>query len=103
MSLWEGQKTMKQLRATAVLRRLAGRSGQAASEYMMVVSVLVIAVVAVAYTFVPSFHHGVNDLASSVRVRLEKHGQSSMAADQTTGQGGNQAAQPARDTPPGWP
>ena len=43
-----------------------GTVGQTATEYMMVISVVVIAVVAAAYQFVPSFQAGVTDLGTDV-------------------------------------
>lgn len=50
------------------------RRGQAATEYMMVVSVLVIAVVGAAYAFVPTFQVGVEELGHDVSEILVKQG-----------------------------
>lgn len=50
-----------------MLRR---RSGQTATEYMLVVSVVAIALVASAYVFVPQFQDGVGQLAQDVSVAL---------------------------------
>lgn len=47
--------------------RLASQEGQTATEYMLIISVVVIAIVAAAYAFVPTFRDGVNDLAIDVR------------------------------------
>ena len=48
-----------------------GEEGQTATEYMLIISVVVIAVVAAAYTFVPTFQQGVADLASDVKTILD--------------------------------
>jgi Flp pilus assembly pilin Flp len=41
--------------------------GQSTVEYMMLISVIVIALVAAAYAFVPVFQQGVQDLANDVK------------------------------------
>ncbi len=41
--------------------------GQSTVEYMLLISVIVIALVAAAYVFVPVFEAGVKDLANDVR------------------------------------
>lgn len=41
--------------------------GQSTVEYMLLISVIVIALVAAAYVFVPVFQRGVEDLANDVR------------------------------------
>ena len=48
-------------------------SGQAGTEFMLAISVVVIAVVAMALAFVPSFSAGVNDLATDVERILRTH------------------------------
>ena len=48
------------------------QEGQTATEYMLIISVIVIACVAAAYFFVPSFQTGVQDLASDVSTILDK-------------------------------
>ena len=54
------------------LRRfLHDETGQTATEYMLIISVVVIAVVAAAYTFVPTFRQGVADLAMDVSTILD--------------------------------
>jgi len=47
--------------------RWKSESGQAASENLAVISVLVIAVVGAAYTFVPTFANGVDELAQDAK------------------------------------
>jgi len=46
------------------------RSGQSTVEYMMLVSVIVIAIVAAAYVFIPTFQGGVQALATDVSSTL---------------------------------
>ena len=46
---------------------IRGEEGQTATEYMLIISVVVIAVVAAAYQFVPIFQAGVTDLANDVK------------------------------------
>ena len=41
--------------------------GQSTVEYMLLISVIVIAMVAAAYAFVPTFKEGVEDLAQDVK------------------------------------
>lgn len=48
--------------------------GQTATEYMMVVSVIVIAVVGAAYAFVPTFQVGVQELGYDVSAILSNQG-----------------------------
>ena len=48
-----------------------GEEGQTATEYMLIISVIVIAVVAAAYTFVPTFQDGVQALADDVQSILD--------------------------------
>ncbi len=43
------------------------RRGQSTVEYMLLISVIVIAIVAAAYIFVPTFQQGVNNLALDVK------------------------------------
>jgi Flp pilus assembly pilin Flp len=45
-------------------------SGQSTVEYMLLISVIVIALVAAAYVFVDPFKQGVQDLANDVRKML---------------------------------
>jgi Flp pilus assembly pilin Flp len=51
---------------------LADQTGQTATEYMLLISVIVIALVSSAYLFVPEFEAGVKDLAGDVRKGLEE-------------------------------
>lgn len=55
-------------------RSLRSERGQTATEYMMVISVVVIGVVAGAYAFVPSFQTGVGELSMDVSQILDEHG-----------------------------
>lgn len=50
------------------------RQGQTATEYMMVVSVIVIAVVGAGYAFVPTFQVGVEELGHDVSSILGNQG-----------------------------
>jgi hypothetical protein len=50
-----------------LVRRGSGARGQTGTEYMLVVSVIVIAVVAAAYVFVPRFGEGVTKLGADVK------------------------------------
>jgi len=47
-------------------------SGQTATEYMLIISVVVIAVVAAAYVFVEPFQQGVETLGTKVMTILDK-------------------------------
>lgn len=62
----QNQSVMKSLKSF-----LADETGQTATEYMLIISVVVIAVVAAAYTFVPTFKQGVNSLAIDVSTILD--------------------------------
>lgn len=44
--------------------------GQTATEYMLIISVIVVAVVAAAYLFLDPFKQGVNQLANDVKTIL---------------------------------
>lgn len=46
---------------------IRGEEGQTATEYMLIISVVVIAVVAAAYKFVPLFSQGVDKLGQDVK------------------------------------
>src|SRR5438067_8774894 len=50
------------------------KAGQTSTEYMMIVSVLVMAVVAAGYAFLPSFQAGVQELSYDVSNILATHG-----------------------------
>jgi Flp pilus assembly pilin Flp len=56
---------------TTVYKFMHDEAGQTATEYMLIISVIVIAVVAAAYVFVPSFQTGVSKLASDVSTILD--------------------------------
>lgn len=47
------------------------RAGQTATEYMLIISVIVIAVVAAAYIFMPAFQSGVQALSTDVSTILD--------------------------------
>lgn len=49
---------------------ISEEGGQSTVEYMLLISVIVIALVAAAYAFVPIFQNGVEDLAKDVRAIL---------------------------------
>ena len=53
------------------MRRAGAESGQTSTEYMLLVSVVVTAIVAVAFVFVPTFQDGVLSLAGDVRSILD--------------------------------
>ena len=46
--------------------------GQTATEYMLIISVIVVAVVAAAYLFLDPFREGVQDVANDVRTILAR-------------------------------
>ncbi len=48
-------------------RLIRDEEGQTATEYMLIISVIVVAVVAAAYIFIQPFQTGVNNLANDVR------------------------------------
>lgn len=52
---------------------LSEESGQTATEYMLVISVVVIGVSSAAYSFVPLMQSGVNDLGQDVSRILRTH------------------------------
>jgi Flp pilus assembly pilin Flp len=51
-------------------RFIASEEGQTASEHMLILSALVIALVAAAYVFVPMFQSGVGHLGADVADKL---------------------------------
>ncbi|WP_031388453.1 hypothetical protein [Desulfonatronum thiodismutans] len=54
-----------------VLRRLwAEESGQGATEYMLIIGVIVIAIIAAAYVFVEPFQEGVENLGNRIKAAL---------------------------------
>lgn len=62
------------MKTQRTLRTIASERGQTATEYMLMVSVVVVAVVAGAYAFVPSFTSGVGELSMDVSQILDEHG-----------------------------
>ena len=67
------------------MTRTRNRSGQTTTEYMILISVIVIAVVAAAYVFIPSFKEGVRALGDDVSIGLES---GDLRPDQAGGGGG---------------
>lgn len=51
---------------------LWGEDGQTATEYMLIISVIVIALVSAAFLFYSPFKQGVSKLAADVQVILER-------------------------------
>lgn len=51
-------------------RFIQEEEGQTATEYMLIVSVIVVAVVAAAYVFIEPFQKGVQNLANDVKTVL---------------------------------
>ncbi|MFM7200969.1 MAG: Flp family type IVb pilin [Myxococcota bacterium] len=51
-------------------RFISEEEGQTATEYMLIVSVIVVAVVAAAYVFIEPFQKGVQNLANDVKTVL---------------------------------
>ena len=76
----------------------AGRAirnqGQTATEYMLIISVVVIAVVAAAYEFVPLFKAGVKDLGSDVKQMLSNGGSRGGGAGMGSGTSARVASRP---------
>ncbi|MCB9758317.1 MAG: hypothetical protein H6739_00615 [Alphaproteobacteria bacterium] len=59
------------LEETGLLRFLHEEEGQSTVEYMLLISVIIIAVVAAAYIFMPDFQKGVQALAKDVSSILD--------------------------------
>lgn len=82
---------------------MSSERGQSSTEYMLLVSVVVIAVVAAAYAFVPSFQAGVFDLSNDVSSILDNHGSVKggwgLAANDAAGNGNGQTAAQASRGP----
>lgn len=53
-----------------ILDLIRDEEGQSTVEYMLLISVIVIAIVAVGYAFVPEFEKGVKDLGKDVKKML---------------------------------
>lgn len=70
-----------------VKRVLREEHGQTATEYMLLIGVVVIAVVAGAYTFVPTFNNGVRELAYDVAEGLRTHKLGGVGMDSMSGSG----------------
>ena len=52
-------------------RLITEEEGQTATEYMLIISVIVVAVVAAAYLFLDPFRKGVKELANDVKTMLD--------------------------------
>ena len=94
------RQAMKRLNLKATSER-----GQSSTEYMLLVSVVVIAIIAAAYAFVPTFKTGVYDLSKDVSEILVKHGSVKggwgLAANDNSGGGiDTTAAQASRGAAP---
>ena len=63
-------------------------SGQTSVEYMLVISVIVVAVVATAYVFVPEFQEGVAELSSDVSTGLATGSINGVGFDRANNGGG---------------
>ncbi len=55
----------------ALTQFFAEEEGQSTVEYMLLISVIVIAIVAAAYIFIPTFEEGVKALAEDVKSILD--------------------------------
>jgi Flp pilus assembly pilin Flp len=55
----------------AITRFVREETGQSTVEYMLLISVIVIAIVAAAYVFIPTFQQGVQALADDVKSILD--------------------------------
>jgi Flp pilus assembly pilin Flp len=55
----------------AITRFVREETGQSTVEYMLLISVIVIAIVAAAYVFVPTFQQGVQALANDIKSILD--------------------------------
>ncbi|MFH0800025.1 MAG: hypothetical protein V2A66_07600 [Pseudomonadota bacterium] len=50
----------------SIMKRVGNRKGQAATEYMLIVAVLVLGLVAAASHFIPTFNQAIAQLAQNV-------------------------------------
>lgn len=55
----------------ALTRFVREEEGQSTVEYMLLISVIVIAIVAAAYIFIPTFSEGVDALAKDIKSILD--------------------------------
>lgn len=58
---------------------MTGRRGSSTTEYMLLISVLIVAIVAAAIVFTAAFREGVDALAQDVKVMLEGGGNEAVA------------------------
>jgi Flp pilus assembly pilin Flp len=59
---------------------MTGRRGASATEYMLLISVILVALVAAAYVFVPIFGEGVEAVAQDVEALLSGEGNDAVAS-----------------------
>ncbi len=64
-----------------------GRRGASTTEYVLLLSVLIIAIVAAAFVFVPVFSEGVAAVAEDVAALLKGEGNDAVAAREGAGAG----------------
>src|SRR2546428_10128448 len=64
------------------------RSGQTGTEYMLVISVIVVAIAAAAYVYMPSFRSGTDALARDVSTILDTHQIGGVGVGAPPGNGG---------------
>jgi hypothetical protein len=64
---------------------------------VLLISVVVLAIVSAAYTFVPNFQAGVSSLAEDIGVGLGEHRIGLVGADATTGEGNQNQGHGAYD------
>lgn len=69
-------------------RFVAEEEGQSTVEYMLLISVVVIAIVAAAYVFMPTFQSGVQELSSDVSNILNSGKIGSVGTDRDGAGGG---------------
>src|SRR3954469_16738264 len=80
------------------MRSSVRRSGQTSSEHMLVISVIVVAAVAAAYTFLPDFQSGVASLGSDVSSILATHQMAGVGGSGAGSGSGPQVAAAEGDT-----
>ncbi len=66
---------------------MTGRRGVSTTEYMLLVSVIIIAVVAAAFVIVPIFSEGVAAVAEDVKALLEGEGNDAVASREDASDG----------------
>ncbi len=64
-----------------------GRRGASTTEYVLLLSVIIIAIVAAAFVFVPVFQEGVAAVADDVKALLSGEGNDAVASREDAGSG----------------